>query len=553
MTMRNLIIVAITVFLQILVGATDLLGQSENVTRGETLRGSVTPEREWWDLMHYHLKVEFLPETKRLKGSNTITFKTLKPGSKMQIDLQPPLAVTKISHGDAQLKFEREGNVYWVMFEKELPQGAEDKIEVFYEGVPVVSKNPPWSGGITWGRDDVGEHFIVTTCQGIGASIWWPNKDHGSDEPDRGMQISVTVPERLVAVSNGRLKKTDHDSVAKKKTYHWEVLNPINNYGVNVNIGNYVHFSEKYQGKGGVLDVDYWVLPHQKEAALRQFKEVGRTLEAFEHWFGKYPFYEDSYKLVTVSYPGMEHQSSVTYGNWFKNGYLQRDPCACGVGFKFDFIIVHESAHEWFGNNISMKDAADMWIHEGFANYSENLFVEYHFGKKDAEDYVVGTRRSIRNDTPVIGVYKTNRQGSGDMYPKGGNMLHTIRHIINDDAKWLAILRGLNADFWHQTVTTEQVESYIIKKAGIDLSKVFDQYLRTTKIPLLRYSVKGKTLSYNYERVVNGFAMPVRVTINGKEINLTPTEVKQTFDFPEEIKTFEVNRNFYIETEKSDS
>ena len=551
MTMRKSIIVAITVCLQIHIGATCLLAQSENVTRQETLRGSVTPEREWWDLLHYHLKVEFLPETKRLKGSNTITFKTLKPGNKMQIDLQPPLAVTKITHGNSQLKFEREGNVYWVMFEKELPQGAEGKIEVFYEGVPVVSKNPPWSGGITWGRDDVGEHFIVTTCQGIGASIWWPNKDHGSDEPDRGMQISVTVPERLVAVSNGRLKKTDHDAVAKKKIYHWEVLNPINNYGVNVNIGNYVHFSEKYQGKGGVLDVDYWVLPHQKEAALRQFKEVGRTLEAFEHWFGKYPFYEDSYKLVTVSYPGMEHQSSVTYGNWFKNGYLQRDPCACGVGFKFDFIIVHESAHEWFGNNISMKDAADMWIHEGFANYSENLFVEYHFGKKDAEDYVVGTRRSIRNDTPVIGVYKTNRQGSGDMYPKGGNMLHTIRHIINDDAKWLSIMRGLNADFWHQTVTTEQVESYIIKKAGIDLSKVFDQYLRTTKIPLLRYSVKGKTLSYNYERVVNGFAMPVRVTINGKEINLTPTEVKQTFDFSEEIKTFEVNRNFYIETEKS--
>ena len=550
--MRKLKIVALVIFLQLQIGATSLLAQTENVTRQETLRGSVTPEREWWDVLHYHLQVEFLPETKRLKGSNTITFKTLKPGNKMQIDLQPPLAITKINHGNAQLKFEREGNVYWVMFEKDLAQGVEDKIEVFYEGVPVVSKNPPWVGGITWGRDDLGQHFIVTTCQGIGASIWWPNKDHGADEPDRGMQTSVTVPDNLVAVSNGRLKKTDHDVAAKKKAYHWEVLNPINNYGVNVNIGNYVNFTEKYQGKGGVLDVSYWVLPHQKADALRQFKEVARTLEAFEHWFGKYPFYEDSYKLVTVSYPGMEHQSSVTYGNWFRNGYLQRDPCACGVGFKFDFIIVHESAHEWFGNNISMKDAADMWIHEGFANYSENLFVEYHFGKKDAEDYVVGTRRSIRNDIPIIGVYGTNRQGSGDMYPKGGNMLHTIRQIINDDAKWLSILRGLNADFWHQTVTTEQIESYITKKAGIDLSKVFDQYLRTTKIPLLRYSLKGKTLSFNYERVVPGFAMPVRVIINGKETVITPTDVKQTLDFPEEIKTFEVNRNFYIQAEKGD-
>jgi len=563
-----LAILAIAVLVQVHIGAGYLFAQNsrialgpqdaktEPITRQETLRGSVTPEREWWDVLHYHLQVEFLPESRRLKGSNTITFKALKPGNKMQIDLQPPLAITRITHGDAklksqqELKFEREGNVYWVMFEKDIPKGTEDQIEIFYEGVPVVSRNPPWVGGITWGRDDLGDPFIVTTCQGIGASIWWPNKDHGSDEPDRGMQISVTVPENLVAVSNGRLKKTDHDVASKTKTFHWEVLNPINNYGVNVNIGNYINLTDKYQGKGGVLDIEYWVLPHQKEAALRQFKEVPRMLAAFEHWFGKYPFYEDGYKLVTVQYPGMEHQSSVTYGNWFRNGYWARDPCQCGVGLKFDFIIVHESAHEWFGNNISMKDAADMWVHEGFANYAENLFVEYHFGKKDAEDYVVGTRRGIRNDRPIIGTYGSNREGSGDMYPKGGNMLHTIRHIINDDAKWLSILRGLSADFWHQTVTTEQIESYISNKAGTDLSKVFDQYLRTTKIPLLRYSVNGKSVSFYYDRVVKGFAMPLRVSLNGKEIQITPNEVKQTFEFSEEIKTFEVNRNFYIEAAK---
>jgi aminopeptidase N len=548
--MRKVKIIALALLLQLPI-AVHVFAQTDNVTPQERLRGSVTPEREWWDLLHYDLQVEFILERRRLRGSNTITFKTLKPGNKMQIDLQPPLAITKVTHGDAELKFERDGNVYWVMFEKEVPKGVEDKIEVFYEGVPTASKNPPWEGGITWGRDDLGDPFINTTCEGIGASIWWPNKDHGADEPDRGMQTSVTVPENLVAVSNGRLKKTDHDVAAKKKTYHWEVVNPINNYGVNVNIGNYINLSDKYQGKNGVLDIEYWVLPHQKEAAMKQFKEVRRMLEAFEYWFGKYPFYEDGYKLVTVSYPGMEHQSSVTYGNWFRNGYLQRDPCACGVGFKFDFIIVHESAHEWFGNNISMKDAADMWIHEGFANYAENLFVEYHFGKNDAEDYVVGTRRSIRNDRPVIGTYRTNREGSGDMYPKGGNMLHTIRQIINDDEKWRSILRGLNADFWHQTVTTEQIESYITKKAGIDLSKVFDQYLRTTKIPLLKYTVNGNTVSFVYERVVPGFAMPLRVMINGKETVIRPNESKQTLDYPEEIKSFEVNRNFYIQSEKT--
>ena len=550
--MRKSIVIAIVALLTLETSSSYLFAQSQDITRQEMLRGTITPEREWWDVLHYDLNVQFFPDTKRLKGSNEIIFKTLKPGNKMQIDLQPPLAITKVMHGSSELKFEREENVYWVTFEKELPKGVEDKVQVFYEGVPTASKNPPWVGGISWGRDDLGEFYINTTCEGIGASIWWPNKDIGYDEPDRGMNINATVPENLTAVSNGRLKKVDHDVAGKTRTFHWEVVNPINNYGVDVNIGNYVNVSEKYRGMGGVLDIDYWVLPHQKDSAAKQFKEVPRMLEAFEHWFGKYPFYEDSYKLVTVSYPGMEHQSSVTYGNWFRNGYLQRDGSGTGVGFKFDFIIVHESAHEWFGNNISMKDAADMWIHESFANYAESLFVEYWFGKKDAEDYVVGNRRLIRNDKPIIGTYNANREGSGDMYPKGGNMLHTIRHIINDDAKWLAILRGLNADFWHQTVTTQQIESYISQKAGIDLSKVFDQYLRTTKIPLLKYQINGKTLTFKYDRVVEGFAMPIRARINGKEVTLTPNGTTQSFPSSEDIKTFEVDRNFYIDVEKSD-
>jgi len=546
------LIVTLGLLVLLQTGSGSLLAQTQEVTRQEMLRGSITPEREWWDVLHYDLKVEFLPQTKRLKGSNAITFKTVKAGSRMQIDLQQPLQITKVTHAGSDLKFEREGNVYWITFEKEIPRGVEDKVQLSYEGVPVVAKNPPWTGGITWGRDDLGEYFINTTCEGIGASIWWPNKDIGYDEPDHGMNIDLTVPENLVAVSNGRLIKTDHDAAAKTRTFHWQVRNPINNYGVNANIGNYVHFSEKYNGEGGVLDVDYWVLAHQKDAAMKQFAEVPRMLKAFEHWFGKYPFYEDSYKLVTVSYPGMEHQSSVTYGNWFRNGYLYRDYSGTGIGFKFDFIIVHESAHEWFGNNISMRDAADMWIHESFANYAESLFVEYYFGKNDADDYMVGNRRGIRNDRPIIGAYGANREGSGDMYPKGGNMLHTIRQIINDDAKWLSILRGLNADFWHQTVTTQQVESYISQKAGIDFSKVFDQYLRATQIPLLKYKVDGKTVSYRYERVVKDFAMPLRVNINGKETTITPTETAQTFTSADEIKTFEVDRNFYVDVTKDD-
>jgi aminopeptidase N len=530
--------------------ASSAFAQTTPVTRQETLRGSVTPEREWWDVLHYDLAVQFIPATRSIKGSNVITFKTLKTGSKMQIDLQEPLTITKVVHKGTDLKFEREGNVFWVTFEKEVAQGLEDKVEIYYEGRPKIATNPPWVGGISWGRDDLGNWFINTTCQGLGASVWWPNKDIGYDEPDRGMNIDVTVPEDLVAVSNGRLQKTDHDTAAKTKTYHWKVVNPINNYGVNANIGNYVNWSETYDGVGGKLDINYWVLPHQKEAAMETFKEVPRMLKAFEHWFGKYPFYEDGYKLVTVSYPGMEHQSSVTYGNYFRNGYRERDVSFTGIGYKFDFIIVHESGHEWFGNNISMKDAADMWIHEGFTNYSENLFVEYYWGKAAGADYVIGSRKNIANEGTIIGTYNSNREGTSDMYYKGGNLLHTIRQIVNDDAKWLAIMRGLNKDFWHQTVTTQQVESYISQKSGVDLSKVFDQYLRTTNIPVLQYKKVGNKLSFKYDKVVAGFAMPIRVAINGKTVSLTPTETMQTFTNSDEIKTVEVDRNFYVNSEQ---
>ena len=534
--------------LVVVLSAAGVGAQTPPITRQEMLRGTITPEREWWDVQHYDLSVRFMPETRSIKGSNVVTFKSLKAGSRMQIDLQQPLNITKIDHNGTELKFEREGNVFWVTFEKEIPQGVEDKVAIYYDGRPKVATNPPWDGGVTWGRDDLGNWYINTTCEGIGASVWWPNKDIGYDEPDHGMKINITVPESLVDVSNGRLKGVDHDAAAKTKTYHWEVVNPINNYGVNANIGNYVNWSEEYDGLGGKLDINYWVLAHQKEAAMQTFKEVPRMLKAFEYWFGRYPFYEDGYKLVTVSYPGMEHQSSVTYGNYFRNGYRDRDVSFTGIGYKFDFIIVHESGHEWFGNNISMKDAADMWIHEGFTNYAENLFVEYYWGKQAGSDYVIGSRKNIQNDSPIIGIYGANREGSGDMYYKGGNMLHTIRQIVNDDEKWRSILTGLNKDFWHQTVTTQQVENYISQKAGIDLSTVFEQYLRTIKIPLLQYKFDGNKISFKYDRIVPGFAMPLRVIVNGKPIAIKPTGALQTLDTNEPVKTFEIDRNYYVDS-----
>ena len=522
-------------------------------TRQDRLRGSITRERGWWDLLHYELALQVDPEAKRLEGSNTITFETLSPGDRMQIDLQPPLEITRVAHEGSELPFEREGNVTWIHFPETLAASTVQKVQVFYEGTPVESERPPWSGGFTWDTDEHGQPFIATTCQGIGASIWWPNKDHGYDEPQRGMDMRVTVPQGLVAVSNGRLVEREAHPGSATETFHWRVVNPINNYGVNVNIGNYVSIPGTYQGEAGPLDLEYWVLEHQVEVARQQFLEVPRTLAAFEHWFGPYPFYEDSYKLVVVPYLGMEHQSSVTYGNGFQNGYRGRDLSETGVGLKFDFIVVHETAHEWFGNNVSMVDAADMWIHESFANYSENLFVEYHFSQEEAQDYVIGCRALIRNDSPIIGSYGINRSGSGDMYYKGGNMLHTMRHVLSDDELWRKLLRGINEEFRHRTVTTEEFEDYICRTTGFDFKPFFDQYLRTTDIPVLKYAPSEGALSLWWESVVPGFSVPVEVQINGRAQRVLVSQQRTMFEMDSALESFALDRNFFMHVEQAGS
>lgn len=521
--------------------------QNQTFTRQDSLKGSITPERAWWDLTYYHLKVQVFPEKQTIAGSNIIRYKVVKKGQKMQLDLQKPMRITKVLQNGKNLKFKQEGNVYWVEVPAQV-EGQTGEVTAFFEGKPPVANRPPWDGGFVWRRDKNNKHYITEACQGEGASLWWPCKDHPADEPDNGMMISVTVPEDLMDVSNGRLVKTDHDKANRTKTYHWEVKNPINNYGVNINIGDYVHFSEKYQGEKGTLDCNYYVLRGNLEKARKQFKQATMMLKAFEHWFGPYPFYEDGFKLVEVSYLGMEHQSSVTYGNKYQNGYLGRDLSASGWGLKFDFIIIHEAGHEWFANNITHKDVADMWVHEGFTAYSENLYLDYHFGKKASREYVLGTRKRIRNDRPVIGVYNVGNEGSGDMYYKGANILHMIRQMIDNDKKWRKILRGLNKEFYHQTVTTQQVEAYIIKKSRKKLAKFFDQYLRTTQIPVLEYKQKGNQLQYRWTNCVEGFHMPLKVSVNGKTRWLKPKNKWQNLKVKKTINDFKVAQDFYITT-----
>lgn len=529
--------------------AQGLLKNKEVVfTRQDSLRGSITKERAWWDLKYYHLDIKVNPEDRTITGSNTIRYQVLNAHNKMQIDLQEPMKITRVTQDGKDLNIQREGNVYYIDLVAAQKVNEIKEVVVFYGGKPKVAVRPPWDGGITWSKDKKGNSFIASSCQGLGASVWWPNKDHMYDEVN-DMLISVNVPKNLMDVSNGRLQSVT-DKEDGTRTFHWYVSNPINNYGVNINIGDYVNFSEVYAGEKGNLDCNYYVLKDDLEKAKVHFQDVPKMLKAFEYWFGPYPFYEDSYKLVQVPYLGMEHQSSVTYGNQFQKGYLGRDLSGTGWGLKFDFIIVHESGHEWFANNITYKDIADMWIHESFTNYSESLFVEYYYGKEAAAEYVRGTRRGIENDKPIIGYYEVNNEGSSDMYPKGGNMLHTLRQIVKDDEKWRTILRGLNSTFYHQTVTTKQIEDYLSKAVGMDLKPFFDQYLRDTRIPTLEYKADGNSIAYRWTQCVPHFNMPVKVKLNGKEQWLRPqTDWVILLKSPKDFK-LQVDQDFYVNVEE---
>ncbi len=520
-----------------------ILADKTSFNRQDSLRGSITKERIWWDLTYYHLDITVDPENRTIKGSNEISYTVIDSYSQMQIDLQEPLNLIKAEQNGEELVIRRDGNAHFITLKAKQIKNAKNKIKVFYEGKPRTAVRAPWDGGISWEKDNNGNHFIASSCQGLGASVWWPNKDHMYDEVE-GMLISVNVPKGLTNVSNGKLIKTEEK--LNSTTFHWEVKNPINNYGVNINIGDYVNFSEIFNGESGELDMNYYVLRDNLEIAKIHFKDAVKSMEAFEHWFGPYPFYEDSFKLVETPYLGMEHQSSVTYGNKYKQGYLGRDLSGTGWGLMFDYIIIHETGHEWFANNITYIDIADMWIHEGFTTYSENLFLDYHFGKKASSEYVIGKRKRIRNAKPIIGPYNVNKSGSGDMYDKGSNLLHTLRQIADDDEKWRQILRGLNRDFYHQTVSTTQIENYISKKMETDLKPFFNQYLRDTRIPTLEYILKNKVLKFRWINVVDNFEMPIELIVEGNSKRIFPS--KEWKEYYLVSDDFYFDNNYYFKT-----
>lgn len=525
-----------------------IMDDKTEFSRQDTLRGSITKERSWWDLTRYHLDISVKPEEKFISGSNKISYTVLKSHDLMQIDLQTPLILTKAIQDNSELEIIHDGNAHFIKLKKKQNVGSKEELIVYYEGNPRVAVRAPWDGGISWEKDKNGNHFIASSCQGLGASVWWPNKDHMYDEPE-SMLMSVNVPKGLTNVSNGRLVKID--KMSDSTTFHWEVVNPINNYGVNINIGDYVNFSEIYEGEKGDLDMDYYVLSYNLEKAKVHFVDAIKTMQAFEYWFGPYPFYEDSFKLVEAPYLGMEHQSSVTYGNKYRKGYLGRDLSGTGWGLKFDYIIIHETGHEWFANNITYKDIADMWVHEGFTTYSENLFVDYHFGKKASSEYVIGTRRGIGNKKPIIGPYNVNKGGSGDMYSKGANLLHTLRQVAGNDKVWRNVLRGLNKDFYHKTVTTYEIENYISEKMKINLKPFFNQYLRDIRIPVLEHNLIDGKMSFRWNNVIEGFKMPIDLIVtdhiagNEEKIRIFPTQKWKSKKLKGSI---EIDKNYYVDS-----
>jgi len=508
-------------------------------SRADILRGAYGPYRVNNDLLSYHLDVRVDPEKQSISGKNSVRFKMLADGTRIQLDLHPALAVDKILLGATPLTYVRDSGAVFVDFPETLHAGQEYTIDFYYSGHPLQTAR---FGGFTFAKDPAGHPWIYTACEDIGASVWWPNKDQWRDEVEN-MQISVAIPNGLVDVSNGKfVGKTDLGDGYTR--WDWLVQYPINNYDVSLNIGNYVHFSDQL----GDLPLDFYVLPEDLDKAKKQFAQAKGMIEAYQHYFGEYPFQKDGYKLVEVPYSGMEHQSAVTYGNHFTNGYLGRDWTGVGVSPKFDFIIIHESGHEWFGNSVSAADRSDMWIHEGWTTYLEVLYVEYTFGHEDAIKYVNGYKPKVQNREPIIaerGIAATPPQ---DMYFKGALFLNTLRSVINDDARWFALIHDFYQHFKYQNIMTEDVVAYFNQQTGMNLTPLFDQYLRHTAIPTLelKFNEAEGTVDFRWQADEPDFAMPIRV---GKKTDwqiIQPTTYWQTMKTPLKKNEFDVATDLYF-------
>jgi len=521
---------------------------SQNFTKRDSLQGGLPFERTCFNVLHYDLNIKVNPDEKYISGVNHIVFKVVENTKKIQLDLFENMKVDSIVlqqlSSSKTISYKREYDAVFIDFPKELQQNNEHHISFYYSGKPKEAKNAPWDGGFVWKKDSNKKPFVGVAVQGTGASLWYPCKDSQSDEPERGVTVTITVPDDLVAVSNGKMISS-HTTEAGKE-WSWSLANPINNYNVTLNIGDFVNISDKL----GDLDLNYWVLRENEQKAKKHFEDdVKPMLHCFQEKFGDYPFPEDGYKLVEAPYLGMEHQSAVAYGNRYKKGYLGNDISGSGVGMLFDFIIIHETGHEWFGNSITSKDIADMWIHEAFTTYSEAIYVECRWGYDKAMQYINGQSRMVENRKPVVGQFGVNfKPKSSDMYYKGALMLNTIRHIVNDDQKWWKLILDYSNHFKYQIIEAEDVIDFFAKESKINLKPVFEQYLYHSDLPELQIKSVKKGFEYYWKTDIEEFEMPVEITLNGKEVRLKATNKPQFYKIKEKKKIIiDVTLNkFYV-------
>ncbi|RYD56048.1 MAG: M1 family peptidase [Sphingobacteriales bacterium] len=514
--------------------------------RQDTLRGSNGAGRQWWDVLLYDLDVKFDTTQRSISGTNTITFTISKAaGDSMQIDLQEPMVLDEVKFEGQNLTITKEGNVWWVIYPfNQLRVGKTQQITIRYHGKPKPAANAPWDGGFIWTKDHNGKLWASVACQGLGASVWWPCKDLQSDEPDHGMTMRYTVPSNLQCIANGRLiAKTEQGANTQ---WSWQVREPINTYNATFYIGDYVGWKDTVKGEKGALVLDHYVIRGNEEKARKQFAVVKDMITCFEYWMGPYPFYTDGYKLVEAPFLGMEHQSAIAYGNEYKMGYRGMDRSGTGVGKLFDYIIIHESGHEWFGNNITATDIADNWIQEGFTTYSETLFSQCMFGREKAFQFMRGEWKNIRNDRPIIGNYGVNDAGSGDKYDKGAAIVHMLRIMLNNDATFRDLLRGLNKSYYHKTVSTAELERDIINFTKLPLRPFFDQYLRTTMIPQFEWYVKDDQLFYRFTSVVPGFSLPLEIKKRKKQAKITVTGDWQSVAWKKGGYNIDISPDFLI-------
>lgn len=520
---------------------------AQNFTRRDSLQGGLRDERNSFDVQRYDLNITVNPDKRFISGYNDITFKVVENTQKIQLDLFENMQVDSILLKDQKLLYKRDNDAVFISFPKPLQKGNEEKLRFYYSGYPIVAKNAPWDGGFVFAKDSDDKPWIGVAVQGTGASLWYPVKDHQTDEPDKGASIKVAVPNGLMNVSNGRFIGSE-DLKNGYTRWDWEVTNPINNYNITLNIADYVHIHDNHKG----LDLDYYVLRKNEDKARKHFEEVKPMMDCFQSKFGKYPFFEDGYKLVETPYLGMEHQSAVAYGNKYRKGYLGNDISGTGVGMTFDYITIHETGHEWFGNSITSKDVADMWIHEGFTTYSESVFIECQYGYDKAMQYITGQQLRVINDKPIIGIFGVNKEGSGDMYYKGALLLNTLRHIVNNDDKWWKILLKYSETYKKQIIDRETVVAFFNKETGRDLTPVFDQYLKYRSIPKLQIRLNNNKLEYRWQTDVVNFTMPVSIIVKNKQVRLDATNNWQTIKTDaagtDEIKVEKTK--FYVRLER---